>query len=258
MNFRHEDLLANHEIAGILFSSDRNTKSCALWNTFDVFRHFFMEVRSICTDEAQTTYLRMRANMTILECLHSETLLLGEVDDAAVHYLSWALPTKGETMRSSGWISESHSSSAGLAGPTEGGVGQSGREPAGTKVHRAMLLVLVIAALAAMPLPARSQSLLSPEDSSSTSRITAPEKLDLTYVRPTEGTKVNNFVFDAFGPYPIVGAGIAAGIDQWTNAPPEWGQGLKATASGLGPTSGSRLSEPPRVTEWRKPLRKTP
>jgi hypothetical protein len=46
---------------------------------------------------------------------------------------------------------------------------------------------------------------------------------------------VNNYAFDAFGPYPIVGAGVAAGINQWSNSPPEWGQGV----SGFGKRFGS-------------------
>jgi hypothetical protein len=100
------------KIAGSLFSSNKKIKSCALLDTFNAFRLLPMEVSLICADEAQKTYLRLRANMTILECLRSETLSLGVVDDAAVHWrmpcLSWALPTKGETMRSSEWISESH------------------------------------------------------------------------------------------------------------------------------------------------------
>ncbi len=62
-----------------------------------------------------------------------------------------------------------------------------------------------------------------------------PGKLDLNYVRPTERTKVSNYAFDAFGPYPIAGAAFAAGINQWTNSPPEWGQG----AEGFGKRFGS-------------------
>ena len=49
--------------------------------------------------------------------------------------------------------------------------------------------------------------------------------LDLSYVRPTEGTKAINYAFDTFGPYPIAAAGVTAGINQFTNSPPEWGQG---------------------------------
>jgi hypothetical protein len=57
----------------------------------------------------------------------------------------------------------------------------------------------------------------------------------MSYVPPTERTKINNYAFDAFGPYPIAGAGVAAGVNQFTNSPPEWGQG----ASGFGKRLGS-------------------
>jgi hypothetical protein len=145
---------------------------------------------------------------------------------------------KGETMRSSKWFAESHFLLACRAGLTGRRVSQTGKKPAGTKVHRAMLLILATAALAAMPLLARSQSVLSPGDSSATSGITALGGLDQAYVRPTERTKVSNFVFDAFGPYPIVGAGVAAGINQWTNSPPEWGQGAKGYGKRFGSDFG--------------------
>jgi hypothetical protein len=45
----------------------------------------------------------------------------------------------------------------------------------------------------------------------------------------------NNYVFEAYGPYPIVGAALVAGINQWTNSPPEWNQG----AEGFGKRFGS-------------------
>jgi len=137
-------------------------------------------------------------------------------------------------MRSSKWISESHFSLACRAGLAGRRVCQSCEKPDGTRIHWAMLLVLVPAALAAMPVLARSQSLLSSGDPSATSGIEAPRKLDLTYVRPTERTKVSNYAFDAFGPDPIVGAGVAAGINQWSNAPPEWGHGTKGFGKRFG------------------------
>ena len=138
-------------------------------------------------------------------------------------------------MKLSKWIAESHFLLARRAGLAEQRVGQSGKEPVGAKILRAMLVVLVTAALAAMPVQARSQSLISPEVPSAISGITAPQELDLTYVRPTERTKVRNYVFDAFGPYPVAGAAFAAGINQWSNAPPEWGWG----AEGFGTRFGS-------------------
>lgn len=117
---------------------------------------------------------------------------------------------------------------------------QSGHNSAGTSVHRAMrvhraLMVLVTTALVAMPELGRSQVLVASEDPSATAGITTPESPDITYVRSTERTKANNYGFDAFGPYPIVSVGAAAGIDQWTNSPPEWGRG----AEGFGKRFGS-------------------
>ncbi len=66
-----------------------------------------------------------------------------------------------------------------------------------------------------------------------TTAVTAGQ-LDLTYVRPTQRTMVNNYLFDAFGPYPIIGAAAAAGINQFGNAPPEWNQGLKGYSRRFG------------------------
>jgi len=114
-------------------------------------------------------------------------------------------------MRSSKWIPESHFSLASPEGPTARRGGQPGNKPAGTKVHRAVPLGLATVALLAMPVLARSQSILSSGDSLATSAITSSANLDLTYVPPTERTKVSNYAFDAFGPYPIAGAGVAAG-----------------------------------------------
>jgi hypothetical protein len=63
----------------------------------------------------------------------------------------------------------------------------------------------------------------------------ATRQSDLTYVRPTQKTKLHNYVFDAFGPYPIVAAGFAAGISQAYHSPPEWEEG----AEGYGKRFGS-------------------
>ena len=50
---------------------------------------------------------------------------------------------------------------------------------------------------------------------------------DAIYIPPTHKTKFRNYIFDTFGPYPILGAGLAAGINQATNTPPEWNQGAE-------------------------------
>jgi hypothetical protein len=99
------------------------------------------------------------------------------------------------------------------------------------KMRRIMLLLLLIAGLATLPVLAKAQSLVdSGESSSSTvdlSVSTASPQLDLTYMRPPQATKLRNYFFDAFGPYPIIGAGLAAGINQADRTPPEWGQGAR-------------------------------
>lgn len=95
------------------------------------------------------------------------------------------------------------------------------------KIHPIMCRLLFIASLAALPALANAQSLLGSGDSSSPAAITTPTQPILTYTRPTEMTKVVNYLFDASGPYPIVSAAVASGIGQAGNSPPEWGQGAE-------------------------------
>jgi hypothetical protein len=95
------------------------------------------------------------------------------------------------------------------------------------KMRRSMLLLLVIADLAALPVLAKAQSLADPIDSSGTVASTTPAQLKLTYTRPTHTTKFRNYVFDVIGPSPVVAAAFAAGIGQADNAPPEWKQGAE-------------------------------
>ena len=101
------------------------------------------------------------------------------------------------------------------------------------KMRRSVLLA--IAVLALVPLLAKAQSLADSGDVSGTVVATTPAQSDVTYTRPTQTIKLHNYVFDAFGPYPIAGAAFAAGIGQAYNTPPEWGQG----ADGFGKRIGS-------------------
>ena len=116
--------------------------------------------------------------------------------------------------------------------------GKSITGPLGMNVKRAMLLSFVTAVLATLPIETRSQSLSSSEGLSVTERVATSSNLDLTYVRPTQKTMVINYTFDAFGPYPIVGAAFAAGINQLSNAPPEWNQGAKGFGKRFGSDFG--------------------
>jgi hypothetical protein len=98
-----------------------------------------------------------------------------------------------------------------------------------------LLIAVVMALLSAM---SKSQSLSFPGDHSGTQESTTATPLDLTYVRPTQKTKFINYVFDTFGPYPIVGVAFGAGINQATNTPPEWNQGIKGYSKRFGSDYG--------------------
>ncbi|MGA8501134.1 MAG: hypothetical protein WB683_06270 [Candidatus Sulfotelmatobacter sp.] len=90
---------------------------------------------------------------------------------------------------------------------------------------RRIMLLLLAAAIVTLPVLAKAQLLADPEDSSTAVAITTPAPSDLTYTRPTQATKLYNYVFDAFGPYSVAGAGFAAGLSQAYDTPPEWKQG---------------------------------
>jgi hypothetical protein len=62
--------------------------------------------------------------------------------------------------------------------------------------------------------------------------------LDLEYRRPTEKMKLRAYLFDAFGPYPILGAAFIAGVDQGGKTPREWGQGTEAYGQRFGSDLG--------------------
>lgn len=108
----------------------------------------------------------------------------------------------------------------------------------GMSVQRSMILLLVTVVLATIPVQARSETPSSAEGSSDSADSTSSRQPGLTYVQPTQRTKVNNYVFDAFGPYPTVGAAFAAGINQFTNSPPEWNQGLEGFSKRFGSNFG--------------------
>lgn len=112
------------------------------------------------------------------------------------------------------------------------------KENLNMKVRGLMPLLLAIAGLTILPPLAMARSLADSQDSSSTVASTTPAQLDLAYMRPTQATKLRNYAFDAFDPYPIVGAGLAAGINQVQNTPPEWKQGAEDYGKRIGSDFG--------------------
>jgi hypothetical protein len=105
-------------------------------------------------------------------------------------------------------------------------------------MHGFMLLLLAAADLTILPPLAEPQLLADSGDSSATVASPAPAQRDLTYTRPTETTKLRNYAFDMFGPYPVAGAAFAAGIGQAYNTPPEWKQGVEGFAKRIGSDFG--------------------
>ena len=88
-----------------------------------------------------------------------------------------------------------------------------------------MLRIMLLFFVAVIPQSAKAQAPADATGSAYTVAVTTTERPDLTYIRPTTKTKLHSYVFDAFGPYPIVGAALGAGINQADNTPPEWRQG---------------------------------
>jgi len=99
-------------------------------------------------------------------------------------------------------------------------------------------LLLIIAAFAVRPVSAHAQALADLGDSPGTTATAISAAPDLTYTRPTQAIKLHNYLFDAFGPYPIAGAAFAAGVNQAYNTPPEWKQGAAGFSRRFGSDFG--------------------
>ena len=110
------------------------------------------------------------------------------------------------------------------------------------KIRGPILLLLAITGLTVLKPLAMAQSPAGSGDSSSAAVLpladTKHQQPALTYTRPTGKIKLHNYFFDTFGPYPIVGAALAAGINQADGVPPEWKQG----AEGYGRRFGSSFA----------------
>ncbi|MFZ3215487.1 MAG: hypothetical protein WA192_05435 [Candidatus Acidiferrales bacterium] len=61
------------------------------------------------------------------------------------------------------------------------------------------------------------------------------------YQRPTAKERLRNYAFDAFGPYPIIGAAFTGGVQQAYGTPPEWGGGAGAYGQRVASNFGINL-----------------
>jgi hypothetical protein len=105
------------------------------------------------------------------------------------------------------------------------------------KLLRFISVLLAFIGLGAFASANRAQSSAnvssSSADAAPSSTINSPQPHPV-YSRPTENEKVRTYLFDAFGPYPIVGAAFIAGINQAEKTPPEWGEGVRAYSQRFG------------------------
>lgn len=97
---------------------------------------------------------------------------------------------------------------------------------------------LIVAVFKYLPVLAGAQSLADSRESSAAIAAMTSMQPALSYTRPTQKTKVRNYVFDAFGFYPIAGAAVAAGIGQAYDTPPEWKQGARGYGLRIGSAFG--------------------
>jgi hypothetical protein len=91
----------------------------------------------------------------------------------------------------------------------------------------------------------------SPSALASQSSASSHTQPGQTYQKPTNGQKFKNYIFDAFGPYAILGSAVAAGINQasgdkingtGSGNPPEWGGGAEAYFKRFGSKYGINIT----------------
>ncbi len=110
------------------------------------------------------------------------------------------------------------------------------------KMLRFILLLFAMLGLGVLAPVEKAQSMVDSRTSSSSIAEASPAPApainypppDLGYKRTTEKMKLRTYLFDAFGPYPIAGAAIIAGVNQSENTPPEWGQGARGYSQRFG------------------------
>ena len=106
------------------------------------------------------------------------------------------------------------------------------------KIREAIFLIAIAGAMVVLSGMAHAQALLLPDAPVSTDASVSLLQSDLSYERPSEKVKFENYLFDAYGPYPIAGSAIAAADTQIGNEPQEWGPG----AEGYGKRIGSNFA----------------
>lgn len=125
------------------------------------------------------------------------------------------------------------------------------------KLRFIILPIFVTSLAAALPLLANAQSSIDSTGPSAKPISTNRVQPDLTYDRPTQGIRIHNYAFQAFGPLPIGIAAVEAGIDQEDNSLRNGNRARQVTAGDSDPTSAPTWSVLRRVMRCQKPSEKT-
>ena len=99
--------------------------------------------------------------------------------------------------------------------------------------------LILLGALAVLPMSICAQEPALEAPTHALVATTPTYRIDSTYSRPTQGQMFQNYVFDAFGPYPLTTSLLMAGIDQADDSPPEWHQGMRGYTRRFGSEFGS-------------------
>jgi hypothetical protein len=129
------------------------------------------------------------------------------------------------------------------------------------KMQRVAVTALAVLTYGILPPLAKAQSFAgsdseggapsAPSTTASSSQSSTHTQPGQTYQKPTQGDKFKNYLFDAFGPYAILGSAVAAGINQasgdringeGSGTPPEWGGGAEAYGKRFGSNYGINIT----------------
>jgi hypothetical protein len=105
-------------------------------------------------------------------------------------------------------------------------------------LRRVMPMLLTAAFVANLTVRGDAQTFTGPGTAAASGTSTTASQSYLIYVRPTQTTKGLNYIFDAFGPYPMAVAAVEGGIDQLDSSPPEWNGGGEGYGKRVGSDFG--------------------
>jgi hypothetical protein len=98
---------------------------------------------------------------------------------------------------------------------------------------KALLVSLVLGYMAVGMLPDAAAQADMPD--APAPAVTDLNGVTMPYVQPSQQQKLNNYLFEAFGPYPLMWTAVVAGYHQAKHTPPDWREGF----AGYGERYGS-------------------